>query len=670
MTIASSLIVLPANSQTQPESAQYYQNFQTVPVAAESTFPQPQPSTPRSISEPVWVVPGGNTPARVTVPPVRTAPDNLPPANLPGQPETSSDLVVTATNVQIVGANAELQQVIRRTIATQPGGGTNQIQLKQDIAAILSTGLFVNASYSTQTNSQGIDVTFRVEPVVVRSLRLSNAQALTPTLANRFFANQLGRTASPAAIAAAVQQTNQWYANNGYALARVLTVQPTRDGGLIVDVAEGLVGAVRVQFVDLAGNTVDANGRPIAFRTQPDFARRQILLQPGQVFREDVARADVQRLVALGVFERVTLTFAGDARRTDVVYNVVESKSRGFNFGAGVNNDLGLFGTINYQDSNFGGLAQRVNGSVQVGTRDVQFDGRFISPYRATDPSTPGYGANVFRRQGLSRVFSDEIELANGDRVRERKIGGGVNLEYPIGQTWLGSLGLNYTRTSLRDGRGNIAKRDERGNPLSFSGKGIDDLVTFSFTATRDQRDSPVNPSQGSLLSLSTQQSIPIGLGSIFSNRLTANYAQFVPVDLIKARDNQFPQVVAFNVQSGTVIGDLPPYDAFTLGGVNTVRGYGLNDVSASRSYFLASAEYRFPVYRFIGGVVFADFGSDLGSSDDVLGEPGIQRGRPGNGFGYGLGLRVNSPIGIVRLDFGINDQSETRFHFGFGQKF
>ncbi|UBF23620.1 hypothetical protein K9N68_17735 [Kovacikia minuta CCNUW1] len=101
----------------------------------------------------------------------------------------------------------------------------------------------------------------------------------------------------------------------------------------------------------------------------------------------------------------MNVSFEGDARRTTVIYNVAEGKSRGFNFGAGYNDDVGIFGTISYQDSNFAGLAQKLNASVIVGTRDVQFDGRFVSPYRDIYPNTPGYSFNFFRRQGFSRVF-------------------------------------------------------------------------------------------------------------------------------------------------------------------------------------------------------------------------------------------------------------------------
>ncbi len=655
-----------------------------------STVNPSTPASPTSIDAPIWVVPTqqATTPetapasqtGTVTVPPLPTAT----PTTLPSQPTAtppsqrattgtiaSPDLVVTATDVQVVGVEAELQQVVRNTVKTRPGGGTSGSQLKQDVADILGTGLFANASVSSRTNPQGLSVVFQVEPIVVRSLRLSGAQALTLDVANQLFGAQLGAAVKPTLLNESVKRINEWYAQNGYTLARVLTLQPTREGIVTVEVAEGYVGDVQVRFVNKEGQPVDDKGQPIKGRTQPGFLRRQIKLQPGQVFRDDVARADLRRLSELGIFDGANVSFEGDARRVAVIYNVVEGSARRVNFSGGYNDEQGLFASINFQDNNFAGLGQRFSANVQPGTLDTQFDARFDSPYRDTDPNTPGYGANVFRRQGLSNVFDDEIKLPNGSRVRERKIGGGVNATRPLGSTWKGTVGLNYTNVSLRDRDGNIFAQDRRGNPLSLSGTGIDDLTTLSFTALQDLRDNVVNPSRGSVVTLSTEQFIPIGRGEVFGNRLQANYATFIPVSLIKpGADAQQPQVVAFNLQGGTTFGDLPPYNAYVLGGPNSVRGYGAGDVATSRSYFLASAEYRFPIYRFLGGVVFADFASDLGTSDEVLGEPGVQRGKPGTGAGFGVGLRVNSPFGIIRADFGVSDQGDSRFQFGFGQRF
>jgi outer membrane protein insertion porin family len=100
------------------------------------------------------------------------------------------------------------------------------------------------------------------------------------------------------------------------------------------------------------------------------------------------------------------------------------------------------------------------------------------------------------------------------------------------------------------------------------------------------------------------------------------------------------------------------------------VRGYDAGNVGSGRSYVLASAEYRFPIIQALGGVLFADYASDLGSGDTIVGNPAGTRGKPGSGFGYGAGVRFDSPLGLLRADYGLNDQGESRLHFGIGQRF
>lgn len=657
--------------QTVAQSVQYYQNYQS--SQSQQASPQTaQSSQPQQSAQPDWIVPDRTAiqPTAQTPRATPTQPRQPVPSRTPSS-APSPNLVLTATDVQILGADAELQQFVRSTIRTQPGGNVTQAQLNQDVASILETGLFSNASVSSRTNPNGLSVTFQVQPTMVRSLSLVNAKALTPAVANQFFANQINRTVSPNAINQSIRQINDWYRQNGYNLARVIAVTPNREGVLSIEVAEGTVGAIRFRFVDEQGRPTNDKGQPIQGRTRESFLRTQVQLKPGQLFQESIARQDLQRIFQTGLFSSGRVTLEGDARQTTVVYELNEARSRSVNVGGGYDDYLGLNATVNYSDTNVGGVGQQFSTNVRAGLRDVQFDSRFVSPYRATEPDKLGYSANIFRNRGLSRVFTDDVKLANGDRVREGRFGGGVAVNRPIGDGWDGSLGLNYTRVSLRDGDGKVVQRDRLGNPLSFSGTGIDDLTTINFTATRDQRDNAVNPTRGSILSLSTAQSIPIGNGRILSNQLQANYSEYIPVNIFNLEKTQKqPEVFAYNVQVGTTLGDLPPYNAFTLGGVNSVRGYDVTDVAISRSYLLASAEYRFPIYNIVGGAVFADLGTDLGSSKAVLGQPGIVRDRPGSGFGVGIGLRVRSPFGIIRAGYGINDQGEGRFQVGFGEKF
>ncbi|OYE02833.1 BamA/OMP85 family outer membrane protein [Nostoc sp. 'Peltigera membranacea cyanobiont' 232] len=595
------------------------------------------------------------------------------PSPSPKTPATENTLVVTATDVQVVGANQELQDIIRKVIKTQAGGETSQSQLQKDVAAILDTGLFRNVSVNSFSTQAGLNVVYQVQPVIVRwrsppqaSLQLSGAKVLTYQVAQQQLQSQIGTTISPAGLQQAVAQINKWYADNGYNLARVLSIKPSSQGILTVNVAEGLVSEIKFRFVNDEGKTVDSKGNPVAGRTKPDFLQQQLKLKPGQIFQQNVVKQDIQQLYQTGLFETVNVALEGDATKLDLVYQLKETGARGVNLGGSYNADQGLIGTISYQDRNVGGINDTLGLNVGVSSRDLQFNSKFVSPYRTTNPDRLGYTINGFRNRELSETFDDSIKLANGDTVREGKIGGSVSLQRPI-DDWNTSLGLNYTRTSIRDRQGNITPTDAQGNPLSASGTGIDDLTTVSFTATKDQRDNPLNPTQGSVLSLSTEQSIPIGQGNISLNRLKANYSQYLPVQLFNTKQ---PQVFAVNLQAGTVLGNLPPYETFNLGGSNSVRGYDSGDVGSGRSYVLASAEYRFPVLPIVGGVLFADFASDLGSGDTVLGDPAGVRGKPGYGFGYGAGVRLNSPLGLIRADYGINDQGESKVHLGIGQRF
>ena len=577
-----------------------------------------------------------------------------------------SDLFILATNVQIIGAGEELVEIVRNTISTREGRDTSNSQLRADVVAILATELFVSVQITTTINAAGIDVVYTVEPLVVKAIQLSKAKVLTENVALGFFQPQIGQEISPKAINRSQVEINKWYVKNGYLAAKVLTITPNSQGVLTIDVAEGIVSSVKFRFLNRDGNPTDSEGNLIKSRTTEEFLRREVRLKPGDVVRNLTIEQDLRQLYQLGLFRTVNVGLVETGKQVDVIYDLTEKPSRSVSPGGGYDDDTGIYGTINYQDFNLSGINNSVDVDLQFSPRDLQFETTFTSPYRSSEPNRPGYEVNVFRRRGTSPTFDGNINLANGSNPREGRYGGGFSLTKPI-DDWQTSLGLNYTRISIRDRDGNISPTDELGNQLSFSGTGIDDLTTLSVSAIKDERNDRSNPTQGSIISLSTEQSIPIGQGDIAMNRLQANYIKYFPVQLLNKKNIE---VLAFNLQGGTIIGDLPPYEAFNLGGLDSVRAYGGAEVGSGRSYVLASAEYRFPIFQPVGGVLFADFATDLGSGDTILGEPAEVRSKPGTGFSLGAGLRVESPVGLLRADFGINDRGESQVQFGIGQRF
>jgi outer membrane protein insertion porin family len=430
-----------------------------------------------------------------------------------------------------------------------------------------------------------------------------------------------------------------------------------------LEISQKVVKDIQIRFLN-------NRGLPIKGRTQRDFIIGLLKLKPGQVFREDLLQADLQRLRRLESFNQVNVYSKEDASSVNIIYAIKERSFPSIILGGGNNDDVGLYGRVGYKDENVSGLNDRLNTVLQFSTKDVQFNGQFTSRYRSEEPNRLGYSIRGFRSRNTSGTFNDDIRLANGSKVREGRFGGSVALLRAFDE-WDTSVALNYTRISLRDQEYNVVQVDRLGSPLSVSGTGIDDLFTVSFAVSRDQRDRRDNPTQGSIVTFSTEQAIPIGLGNISSNRLRGDYIQYFPVSWIgNSRPTDNPEMLAINLQIGTTIGNFPPADAFNIGGIDSVRGYGYGKVASGRSYGLASVEYRFPIFQSIGGVVFTDFASDFGSSDTVLGEPGVLRDKPGSGFGYGLGLRLNSPFGRIRGDLGISNQGEVRFEVTTGQRF
>lgn len=640
--------------------------------------------------------------AKIPVHPVQTAqtpidsPTPSPNSNQAEPRVLVSEVVIDFQNY--TGPEEQLKSEIYRAIQTRAGLATTRTQLQSDVNAVFAIGKFSSVNVEPKDTPLGVRITFIVQPnPVLRKVSITPEPSTDRTsivpqeVIDDIFKDQYGQILNLRSLQEGIKQVNQWYQEKGYTLAQVIdTSKVTPDGIVTLAVAEGVIEDIGVRFLDEDGQPkLDDEEKPIPIltdkdepvggRTRPFIVTREVELKPGDVFNRQTAERDLRRVFGLGIFDDVRLSFqpGSDPRRVIVVVDVIEKNTGSIAAGGGVSSASGLFGSISYQQQNLGGNNQTVGGEFQLGERALLFDLSFTDPWIAGDPYRTSYTVNAFRRRSISLIFDGgdpEIDLPNGDRPRVVRTGGGLNFTRPLSRDvyrrseWTASAGLEFQHVEIKDADGELSPKDELGNVLSFSDSGKDDLFSLQFGAVRDRRDNPLRPTQGSLLRFGIEQTIPIGSGNIFLNRLRGSYSYYIPVNFTKFTKG--PQALAFNIQGGTVIGDLPPYEAFSLGGSNSVRGYAEGDVGSGRSFIQATAEYRFPIISAIGGALFVDFGSDLGSGSDVPGDPAGVRGKPGSGFGYGIGVRVQSPLGPIRVDYGFNDQGDSRLHFGIGERF
>ncbi len=630
-------------------------------------------------------------PSTDTETPIQTTPqtEQLPDFSQPTTPpeETTTppeEPRVLVAEVAVVGVEGELKDIVYQAIDTEPGRTTTRSQLQEDVNGVYATGFFQNVEVTPEDTPLGVRITFVVKSnpvlnqVTVQTLpREANKQVLPPEKVDEIFQDTYGEILNLQELQDGIKKINEWYSENGYELAQVVgSPQVSPDGTVTLIVSEGIIEAIQVQFFD-------EENEPTEGKTRDFIVTREVQLKPGDVFKRNIAQRDLQRVFGLGLFEDVRLSFSPGKDPSKVVVNVelVESSTGSVSAGGGFSSSSGVFGTISYQQKNLGGNNQTIGGEFQIGERELLFDLNFTDPWIGGDPYRTSYNVNFFRRRSISLVFDgddNDIETEDGeDSPRVVRTGGGVNFARPLADNpftraeWNLSAGFQYQRVQIKNSDGDISprSREEDGNKkLAFSDSGEDDLFVFRFGATRDRRNNRLQPTRGSLLRLGLDQSVPIGSGSITLNRIRGAYSYYIPVRFLNFTEG--PQALAFNAQAGTVIGDLPPYEAFVLGGSNSVRGYREGELGSGRSYVQATAEYRFPIFRIVGGALFFDYGSVLGTDADVPGTPSRIRGLPGNGFGYGIGVRIQSPLGPIRIDYGINDENDTRIHFGIGERF
>ena len=301
-----------------------------------------------------------------------------------------------------------------------------------------------------------------------------------------------------------------------------------------------------------------------------------------------------------------------------------------------------------------------------------------LSLFYGSDDLRRGVSVNFFDQQSHSPSFvgGTEVNLPNGRTPWVDRLGGGVEFHQPLSHYLDSVLGLTYQSVTVRDSflGSNQQPVDQLGNRLTVGPSGQDDLLTVNLAVGYDNRDDPKRPTRGTHLKFGLDQSIPIGTAAINMTRLDASVSQFIPLPFFLKKKS----TLVFNVQGGHIFGDVPPYEAFNLGGDDTVRGFGTGDIGTGSSFIEATVEYRFPLFSLrvlsqpiaIGGRLFVDYGSLLGTQNDVIGQPGLVRNKPGDGLGYGAGVSFDTRYGLVRVDGGLNNRGGGQADFSFGERF
>ncbi|CAI5529683.1 unnamed protein product [Closterium sp. Naga37s-1] len=581
-----------------------------------------------------------------------------------GEVEDEELLKVVAGALKVSKANAALT--------------TREVQ--EDVHRIIDTGYFASCLPTAEDTRDGVRLIFWVRPRVgekggeggvwveanqeMKGLMCMGANVLPTRVIEDAFRDEYGKVVNIQRLNGVLDVLNGWYSDRGL-FGQVTDVELLSDGVVRVKVAEAEVNNITIKFRDRK------TGEPTTGKTRPETILRQLMTKKGQVYSLQQGRRDVETVFTMGIMEDVNLIphpAPGDTGMVDLTMNVVERPPGGFSAGGGLSGSSlsggalsGLIGSFTYSHRNVRGRNQKLNVAVERGQLDSIFRASYSDPWIEGDDKRTSRAINIQNSRtpdmmvhGVRRDGSAGGPWAGG--VTIARVVASVDYSRPIRPRWTATAGLNLQRAGARDDHGHPKLVDAYGSPLTFSGRASDDMLIAKLETV--YTDSGDNAS--SQLVLSTEQAIPIAPDWLCFNRINA-----------RAR-NGFRIAHARLIGSfsgGTVVGDLAPHEAFPIGGTNSVRGYDEGAVGSGRSYIVTSGEISFPMFGPLEGAFFADYGTDLGSGATVLGDPAGARGKPGRGFGLGAGVRVDSPLGPLRLEYAFNDQKIPRFHFGIGYR-
>ncbi|KAG8495234.1 hypothetical protein CXB51_012793 [Gossypium anomalum] len=452
-----------------------------------------------------------------------------------------------------------------------------------------------------------------------------------------------------------INSINGWYMERG--LFGLVSGVDIFSGGIIrLQVAEAEVNNISIRFLDRK------TGEPTKGKTKPETILRQLTTKKGQVYSMLQGKRDVDTVSTMGLMADVSIIPqpAGDAGKVDLVMNVVERPSGGFSAGGGISSGItsgplsGLIGSFAYSHRNLFGRNQKLNISLERGQIDSIFRINYTDPWIEGDDKRTSRTIIIQNSRTPGTLVHgnqhDNSSLSIG------RVTAGIEFSRPLRPKWSGTAGLIFQHAGARDEKGNPIIKDFYGSPLTASGKPYDDMLVAKFecvyTGSGDQGSS--------MFAFNMEQGLPVMPEWLFFNRVNARARKGVEIG---------PTRLLLSLSGGKVVGNFSPHEAFAIGGTNSVRGYEEGAVGSGRSYVVGSSEVSFPMLGPVEGVIFADYGHDLWSGPSVPGDPAGARYKPGSGYGYGFGIRVDSPLGPLRLEYAFNDRQAKRFHFGVGHR-
>ncbi|MEI6034126.1 MAG: outer membrane protein assembly factor BamA [Verrucomicrobiae bacterium] len=494
-----------------------------------------------------------------------------------------------------------------------------------------------------------------------------------------------GQLFTPKGMGDDLKGLRDFYGAKGYVdMVAIPEVLPAGPGA--VDVTYRLDEGVQsyVNLINIQGNT----------RTKDRVIRRELALKPGEVFDTTLVDVSKKRLENLNYFSRVE-TPSSDTivpGRKDLNVIVEEKRTGSFNFGVGFSTIDSLLGFAEIQQSNFdvlnwpnftgGGQRFRIRGQYGIQRSDfvVSLTEPWFLGYKLS-VGVEGYYRNanflsaVYNQQNVGVAFQARKQIWRALSARA---------EYRIENVRIYNVGTtNNNNYYFYNGYNDGYNGNENVGPVIENAAGTYTKSVVTGALSWDTRDSLFLTRKGELIELTGFISGgPLG-GTVQDYGLSLEFSKYfsLPLEMIFLVKGQLAITNGWGGDTSAVDGGygngVPIFDRLYLGGANNMRGFNFREVGpvdqygnpiGGNSLAYLTLELTFPIISRVRGAVFTDMGFVNVASGDF--------GTTNANVDAGFGLRLDLPIGPVRVDYGIPliydswNGPPGKFNFNIGYQF
>ena len=579
--------------------------------------------------------------------------------------ETAQDLTqkteFVVSKVDVKGLEKISREEVLKNVQVKEGDQFIPQQAIDGAQKIFQTGLFASVEPSVDREANNtVAITYIVEEnPIVKDIEITGNTLFTEAQLEKVLGIKEGEMLNGNLLNPDNNGIVKLYTKEGYTTARIENINVSKEGDVKIGLTEGMVDSVVFKKVNSKRENERSSEYRAKLRTKPYIFERSQSVKPGEILEAKNVEATIRDLYRTGIFTSIEPVVTGKENNPNarsVEFLVEERPTTTINGSISYGTSVGLVGGIKLADTNFLGRGQEASLNLEASNKgDKTFDISWFDPWiRNTERIQAG--ASVYWRE----TVDDDAGPLDVEKVKR------------IGTRWTIGKGLNdkiYVRLS--------ARYDHYKEILGS--KQINDkynLIAITPSLIYDSRDNSFAPTKGIYSTLTYEK------GDLIKDK--RKYDQF-EADLRAYHHTFFKDknVMAYRVVWGSTGSGTPDALRFSVGGAETLRGYEYGKFEGFNK-FHATVENRTQINKTLQFVTFFDIGNAWQKST-VVGGRKINTPDRHNASnfadlkkGVGVGIRLNTPIGPLRFDYGWpldpeekgGQKTGGKFYFSFGQTF